>query len=408
VRGPISNPVPLGTFGLSNGTVTIKPLNVQLSAITMNGQLNAQSLSIQQILARAKDGTISGSGTVALKDYQAENFKVSLTASRWPVIDTQRYRAIAAGALELQGPLTRPLLTGLVNVISADLRPDLAFLSRGKTPLQRDETIVIKQTAQAPQPTARDSAGANGTSSELFKNTRLDVSVSMANQVWIRHPDANVELGGKLRVTKAAGRDLALVGTINTVRGWIAFQGRRFNLLRGLVEFRGEQRINPALDIVAQYRLPQYQVEAAVSGTLEKPALVLRSDPNLEQADILALLLFGKPINSLDRTEQSTLQQSAIDIAGGYAATTVATAVSEALGLDRLGVDIRDVDFSGGQVGFGRYIGQSTYISFSQAFSATRGREVSLEYQIGADWKITTSTTTNGASGVGVIWHKRY
>ena len=408
VRGPIKNPVPRGTFALSNGTMTVKPLGVQLSAITMNGQLNAQTVSIQQISARAKDGTITGSGTVALKDYQAENFKVSLTASRWPVIDTQRYRATAAGSLELQGPLTRPLLTGQVNVISADLRPDLVFLNRGKTPLQRDDTIVVKQTVHAPQAAATDSAGANGKNSDLLKNARLDVSVSMANQIWIRHPDANVELAGKLRITKAPERDLALVGTINAVRGWIAFQGRRFNLLRGLVEFRGERRINPALDIVAQYRLPQYQVEAAVSGTLDKPALVLRSDPTLEQADILALLLFGKPINSLDRTEQSSLQQSAIDIAGGYAATTVATAVSEALGLDRLGVDIRDVDFSGGQVGFGRYIGQSTYISFSQALSATRGREVSLEYQIGVDWKITTSTTTDGSSGIGIIWHKRY
>ena len=48
-----------------------------------------------------------------------------------------------AGNIEAQGPLGKPSLKGQIEVLNAELRPDLAFLGRGKRPLTRDETIVI-------------------------------------------------------------------------------------------------------------------------------------------------------------------------------------------------------------------------------------------------------------------------
>ena len=77
----------------------------------------------------------------------------------------------------------------------------------------------------------------------------------------------------------------------------------------------------------------------------------------------------------------------------------VANAVTEALGLDRLGVDLGELDIGGGQIGFGRYIGDRTYVAISQEFSGEAGRQVSIEYRIGPDWKITSSTSTTGLSG---------
>ena len=145
-----------------------------------------------------------------------------------------------------------------------------------------------------------------------------------------------------------------------------------------------------------------------VSGTVEKPALALRSQPQLNQADILALLLFGKPISALDQSEQFSLQQNAIDITTGYAAARIGQSVSEPLGLDKLGLDLSDLTFSGGQVRYGHYVGQQTYVAVSQDVSGTRGREVSLEYTLTPEWKIGVSTSTNGTNGVDLIWNKRY
>lgn len=71
-------------------------------------------------------------------------------------------------------------------------------------------------------------------------------------------------------------------------------------------------------------------------------------------------------------------------------------------------MDIHEVDFSGGKVGFGRYVGTKTYISASEQISGEHGHEVTLEYEIAPNWKVNTSTTSKGGNGIDNIWRKRY
>lgn len=187
----------------------------------------------------------------------------------------------------------------------------------------------------------------------------------MSRNVRVRHPDTSAELSGDIRATKKPGQELQLVGRSEIIRGWAGFQGqgRRFELVRGSKQFGGG-KIDPALDILARHRLPQYTVEAVVGRTVGNPSLSLRSNPNLDQADILALLLFGKPTRDLGNTEQVSLKQNALDITSGFAAATIGSAVAEAIGLQNLGLDA--VEFNGGRVGFGRYIGRRTYVTANQ------------------------------------------
>jgi translocation and assembly module TamB len=226
--------------------------------------------------------------------------------------------------------------------------------------------------------------------------------------VWIRHPNFVAELSGNVHITKRPERDLDLTGRIDIIRGWYALQGRRLQLTRGTIQFTGGDKINPMLDIVAEYRLPEYKVEAVIGGSAEKPSLTLSSQPRLEQADVLAVLLFGRPINSLNRNEQGALQQSALSITSGYVAGKIANSVATALGLDNLGLDVGEVDFSGGRVGFGHYVGSKTYVTASQELSGEYGQRVGLEYQIAPEWKVGTTTSSTGSNGIDVIWHKRY
>jgi autotransporter translocation and assembly factor TamB len=408
-RGSMKQPDLRGTFRLSDGNARVVPLGIDINAIAAAGSLDSRSVTVREISARAKDGEIKGSGSLALKsDYDIGGFKLALAAQRWPAIETQRYQLKIAGNLDVQGTLAAPKVTGKVTVTEGSLRPDLAFLDQSKVPLKRDETIVIVKdngtAAQRPSQTKEQPGAADG----FLKNASLDVMLQAPGNVWIRHADFISELSGNVRASKKPERDIDLTGRIDVVRGWLNFQGRRFQLARGAIQFTGGDKINPALDILAQYRLPEYQVDVAVAGTTEKPTLTLSSTPRLEQADILALLLFGRPINTLNRNEQGSLQQSAMNITSGYVAGKIASSVSGALGLDSLGVDVREVDFSGGKVGFGRYVGSKTYVSASQQVTGEHGRELSLEYEIARDWKLGTTTTSKGANGIDIIWHKRY
>lgn len=141
---------------------------------------------------------------------------------------------------------------------------------------------------------------------------------------------------------------------------------------------------------------------------MKKPSLTLRSDPVLEQADILALLLFGKQASALGSGEKVNLQQQALQLTSGYAAAKIGESVSHALGLEELGIDLREVDFSGGRLGFGRYLSPDTYVSMSQDIGGKKGREVSIEYNLSPDWKLTTSTSATGDNTAGITWQKQY
>jgi translocation and assembly module TamB len=408
-RGSMKQPDLRGTFRLSDGNARLVPLGVEISAIAVSGSLDSRSVTVREISAKAKDGEIKGSGSLALKsDYDIGAFKLSLAAQRWPAIETQRYQLKIAGNLDVQGTLAAPRVTGQVTVTEGSLRPDLAFLDQSKVPLKRDETIVIKDNGATPQTRSQTKEQPGGSADGFLKNASLDLMLRAQKNIWIRHPDLVAELSGDVRAAKRPERDIDLTGRIDVVRGWLNFQGRRFQLSRGAIQFAGGDKINPALDILAEYKLPEYRVEIAVGGTTEKPTLTLTSSPRLEQADILALLLFGRPINTLNRNEQGSLQQSALNITSGFVAGSIAKSVSGALGLDSLGVDIGEVDFSGGKVGYGRYVGSKTYVSASQQISGEQGREVTLEYEIARDWKLGTTTTSKGSNGIDIIWHKRY
>lgn len=405
-RGSLSKPDLRGTYSLRDGRVRVVPIGVEVTAIRLSGNLDSKNLILREFTARAKDGELRGSGSLALNNYEIGAAKISLNARRWPAVDTSRYQLRVGGNLEIQGTVTAPEVKGRIDVSDGALRPDLAFLEQSKAPFKRDETITVVRNGVPVSPTNK----ANGAAKEVsaFDNLVVDVALRAPGNVWIRHQDLTAELSGNVRVTKAKQKEIDLTGRIDVVRGWFAFQGRRFQLARGAVEFTGGDKINPALDIVAEYKLPEYRVDATIGGTVEKPSLTLASQPRLEQADILALLLFGRPMNTLNQSEQGSLQQSAINLTSGYVAGRIANSVSTALGLDPLGVDIRQVDFSGGRVGFGRYVGSKTYVSVSQQLAGEHGREVALEYEVAQDWKIGTSTSSTGANGIDIIWHKRY
>jgi autotransporter translocation and assembly factor TamB len=407
-RGSLKQPDWRGNFRLREGRVKVVPLNVEVNALTINGGLDSRSLVIREISARAKEGEIRGAGSLGLRQYEVSGVKLSLKAANWPAIDTPRYQLRVAGTVDIQGAVNAPVVNGRINITEGSLRPDLAFLEQSKAPYKRDETIRIVDKGGTGQTEQGTLQSAGSTDNALFNSATLDLTMRAPGNLWVRHPDLVSELSGNVRISKPQNRTLDLSGRVDVVRGYFAFQGRRFQLSRGTVEFTGGDKINPSLDVTAQYRLPQYLIEAKMTGRADKPNLTLSSQPALEQADVLAVVLFGRPLNTLNQSEQVSLQQSAVNLASGFVASTVVSSVSKSLGLDSLGIDVSELDFSSGKVGFGRYVGRKTYVSASQQLSGERGREVRFEYEIAKDVKIGTATSSAGGNGIDIIWHKRY
>jgi translocation and assembly module TamB len=409
LHGTLERPAAEGFVRLENGKLAPSALGIQVTNVTLDGLLEPRGFRIRQLSARSGSGQLSGSGIVALNNFSPQNIDLTITAKNWPAINTQQYRALTNGSININETLKAPRLSGKLDVVSGEVHPDLAFLDHGSTPAKRDPTItVVSANNEASSQEHNGKTDAEAANDSALRNLNMHIQVTIPNNFWVKHRNANLELSGNLQIAQMPGGKPSIAGVIETIRGWVGFQGRRFTVTRGKVDFTGGGKINPTLDVIAEYRVTNYVVNAIVNGTVDKPALKLASEPQLDQADILALLLFNKPTSALGKNEQVSLQQDAIGLTSGFAASAVGTAVSKALGLQDLGVDFSDVDFSGGQVRYSRYLSRNTFVTVGQDVTGKTGQEASAEYQITPDWKLDVTTNTKGSRGVDLIWHKRY
>jgi translocation and assembly module TamB len=176
-------------------------------------------------------------------------------------------------------------------------------------------------------------------------------------------------------------------------------------LTRGTILFTGGDQIDPQLNLVAENKIQNYQITATISGTASKPVLDLSSTPELDQADILAMIMFGSPVNQLSGSQQSSLQQQALSAVGGFAASKLGQSVAQALGLQDLGIGMT----STGGVGINRYVTKNTYLSASQqTVGTTQNRQATISYSITPEIELDTSASTNRGNQIELTWHKEY
>ena len=407
ISGPPLHPAASGTIALQDLGGQIIPLGLKIKNSYAQMRVTPELFTLDHLAINAGDGSITSHGTVALTNYTPGAVNLIVTIRKFPAIHTERYQATLGGELHLSGTPEAPDVTGRLDVLNATVHPDLAFLTATK--YKPDPTIVVIRPGDENQHAAsvaetEQSAAAPAPHSSLFDNLAINVAIIVHRDSWIRHPDASVELTGHLQAIKQRLGPLTLVGEIDTVRGWITFNGKTFTLASGQILFTGGHKIDPSLNLDAQYTASQYTIDVLITGFASKPQLKLQSSPPLPQSDILSLLIFGSTSSSLGQSQSASLQQQATQMAAGAAASTIGQALSSSLGLQDLGIDFNGSAGNGG-VGFGRYLGHNTYLSASQS---TTGRKVSIQYYVRRWLSLTTSTNSDGSSEIFVNLTKQY
>jgi autotransporter translocation and assembly factor TamB len=415
VRGPVNAPAPSGNIQLQQGQAHVKALGLTFQDIGVQAQLAPGAVQISQLMVRADDGRLTGSGRVSLQQYTVTAFDLTLSAERFRVIRTPQYTAAVSGQLSGSGSLQQPVLRGELRLEDASLRPDFSLLKSG--PAKPDSTIVVARSEQELKARPQQSAQAASQSGQQppgdgpYEHLSLDLTVTVPRGTWVYLDEGTVELMGKINIRKEPNREPFLVGTIETVRGWYTFHNRKFTLERGQVTFTGGTPIDPSLDIDARYTLQKYKIDIVIGGTGHDPTFTLRSEPSLEQADILSLLIFGKPTDGLNSGEKASLQSEMLSATAGYFANDLRRAVAEKLGLDDLEFDVGNT-VSQSRIGAGKYLSEGVFVSTSRSSTSAdrknQGQEFAVEYHLSENWQLKASTTTTGNDGLDVFWQKRY
>jgi translocation and assembly module TamB len=410
LTGSPLHPAINGAIAITGGAGKVVPIGVTVTDFEMRLLASPTNIEIAELSAKAGDGTLSGSGSIALHDnYSPGAINATLQINQWPAIATQQYNATINGKILARGTPDAPRIRGEIDVVDATIHPDLDFLSGSSAP-PPDNTIVVVQSGDKLSPVSGEASSRTpGVSSgqhasdQTFKNLAINLRVNIQRNTWIRHENAQVELDGDLNINKRTGGPISVVGEIDTVRGWLEFHSKRFTLASGQILFTGGAEIDPTLSVDAQYAVSDYTIDVIVAGTASKPDIKLQSQPQLAQADILSLILFGTTTSQLGQGQKTTLQQQAQSMAAGAAGQ----AFSEAVGLASLGVDV-----NGESVGLGHYLNENTYVSVSPNLGAnaskTPSQVASIQYFLRRWLTITTATMSDGSKQVFLNVNKRY
>jgi translocation and assembly module TamB len=236
---------------------------------------------------------------------------------------------------------------------------------------------------------------------------RADIQIDVPRNVWLQGPSTAIELSGNMRVTKDLRAPFILSGSIETVRGYASYYGKRFTVESGRVTFTGTPELNPTLDVTVAQKVSEYLVSIHVTGRARQPTIVFSSTPELPQTDIISLIVLGKTTDRLTKSENNSLADTAQQLAGGVIAGQLEKTLGKALGLDTIEISSGE-HVGSGSFKVGRYVTQDLFLSLEREVGHDSGTNVGLEYNINRRLKVRGSSSDQGASAVDLFWRLEY
>ncbi len=293
----------------------------------------------------------------------------------------------------ITGVLTcAPIHFDIPDRLPAGVGPELQVteINRPGAPPE-DEAAVPGTEAAAPSPPAYDA--------------RLDVQLDFPGRVFVRGRGLDSEWHGSLRV-RGPITNPAVAGNLNVLRGHFSFMERRFDMAESAIMFDGSTPISPMLDITAVSDARELTARLRVTGPADSPDIALESDPALPQDEILARILFGRDLASVNPVQALRLAHTANTLAGGgNRALDLMGRTRQVLGVDQL--DLRGLGEDDPTVAMGRYIGDDIYVEVEKGLMDDSGR-LHVEVELTPRFSLDSEVGADAEGGIGFNWRYDY
>ena len=416
ITGTGYDPHAEGAVDITGGAFEIPQLGTRYTGLDTHLDLQPDVVTVREFkILDSRGFPMTVGGTLAVHERTVGAVNITLQSEAFEVVDNTLADLKLNTNLKLTGEIRKPKLEGTVAVENGTIHLAELIEQTTANPYSTEATdaglVGADEAARAtpPQPAATEAER----SPSLFSALDLDIDLSVPNNLVLRgnelRPanapidigDMNVTVGGNVRARKAPGEALRLVGDINTVRGNYTFQGRRFEILRdGRIRFAGVDELDPSIDIRARRIISGVETFVRVQGSMKQPELSFSSNPPLDQADILSLIVFNQPINELGEGQQVSLAERATSLAGGYLATGLSRSISNALELDEFEIQTGERGF-GPTLSVGEQVGEHFFFRVRQGFGDAQATELILEYQLQDYLRVQgTAAQTSGTQRV--------
>ncbi|MEW6682774.1 MAG: translocation/assembly module TamB domain-containing protein [Nitrospirota bacterium] len=286
-----------GGVTIQSAVIRTRTLRQPITVDTVGLFFNERQVVLESLEGSLGNGRVSASGQIQLTGFRPSRFGVlvDLSGIQFPLMDD--LVPTFSGQLVLTGTPDAQSLRG-------ELTIDRALYS---TRLNVQEWILdLRRRAQEQAATPEAPALARGLS--------LNIHFTGREQISIRNNLANADLEVDL-LLKGTVDHPYLIGRIETRDGTLTFRNNTYRVQSATLDFVDPNRFRPVIDLQATTTVQDYDITLQLTGTIEKFALGLTSDPSLSETDILALLTVGRTTEQVAQSEQSVGREEAASIA---------------------------------------------------------------------------------------------
>ena len=386
-EGPTRDPIVSGTMNVDDGRIRHFDLPHALENITGPLRFDTRSVRLDEVTARLGGGPVRFGGRIDIEGYQPTRVDVTMSGDGMRLRFPEGMRSLVDADLTVQGPVDALTLAGTVEVRNA-------VYTR---PFAEDSGLFTLTASGATAP------GAGGGAAPLVTTLplRYDVRILAPSTLEVRNSAARLFANADLQLRGTFDRPL-LFGRAEVDRGEFTFEGRRYAITRGTIDFNNPTRIEPFFDIETETRVrvpgQTYRVIARAAGTLDRLTPSFEADPPLAEVEVLSLL-FGDVAPGQDvefvqyntniTPQQQLLRERATRAITGALSSEVGRVVEQTFGVDTFQLTPSLVDPNAqssrldpaARLTIGKRLSERIYLTYSRSLSSsTRDQIILLEY----------------------------
>jgi len=301
--GTVQQPTAAGTVTLSGGAVDVQELGLKLRDINLKiaaARDNAERLRIRGG-AESGEGSVSLDGFALLQPESGWPVELTLTGKDFEIARLPEAQIAVSPALKIAYANGQGKVTGKLAVPTAVMK--LKQLPEQAVQVSEDEIIVGQEPAEETAP--------------AVPGFDVDIDVELGKNVKFSGLGLNTDLEGKLKIVQRAGK-LTMHGTVDMKEARYKQYGQDLAVRKGRFAFSGPVD-NPSLDVEAVRVSNDKKVTAvlSVTGALKAPRTRIYSEPALPEAEALAYLVTGRPLNQASESEGNMIAGAAISYGVG-------------------------------------------------------------------------------------------
>jgi len=235
----------------------------------------------------------------------------------------------------------------------------------------------------------------------------LDIKVKTRRSFEVNGRGLQTEWRGDMHL-KGSMRQPRLEGSIRVVRGYAMLLGRRFNLDDGIIDLTGPVPPNPQILASASTRIAGTTARIVVIGTVNRPELSLVSDPLLPEDEIMALILFGKSVETMTPWQAIALANGLrILTGGGGDVVNVIESSQKLMNVDQIEIKQDEEGDGFSSVAVGKYIGHNLYVEGQKGFGDAED-SVTVTLELSPRLVLETETSPGIREGVSLLWRRDF